>query len=310
MFLLICMKTKRMGFGAKIKRAIKNPEIAIKGTYQKIDQSAGKAIFGNTVGMKHNLRGTINLMKNTRSNIKSNDPLIEQFKANGYLKLEFNYDKSLIDKIRTKYDKMIEDDKFSYGSGQHNGKFYKRQLIDAHLSIPELSSLLTDELIKIVEQYYGGYFHVVRIDLWRNYHIPPEFQQNDLISNVWHCDNRKTDRLKLFVNLSDVTEKDGPFHLQSIPRTKELMKMKFNNRVDYGIQMEVLEDPKHVVKFTGPSGSAILGNTTTCLHKAGNPQTTRDMIQFLFRSSEKPLSKDWIKDVIHVGPDAINTTEE
>jgi len=62
------MKERIMGFGSKIKRAIKNPEKAIKGTYHKIDQSAGKAIFGNTVGMKHNLNGTINLLKNNPSN--------------------------------------------------------------------------------------------------------------------------------------------------------------------------------------------------------------------------------------------------
>ena len=299
-----------MGFGTKIKRAINNPEIAIKGTYHKINQSAGKAIFGNTVGIKHNLYGNINFIRNSRSDLKSKDPIIEQFKSDGYLKLEFKYDKSLIDKIRAKYDKIIEDDKFSFGSGLHNGKFYKRQLIDPHISIPELSSVLTDELIRIIEQYYGGYFGVIRIEVWRTYHIPPELQKMDLISNSWHCDNRKTDRLKFFVNLSDVTENDGPLHLQSTKRTKELMKMKFNHREDYGIPMEILEDPKHVVKLTGPAGSATLANTTTCLHRAGNPQTTRDMIQFMFRSSKEPLSKDWIKEVKHVGPDSIESTEE
>jgi len=299
-----------LGFGAKIKRAIKNPEAAIKGTYQKIDQSTGRAIFGNTGGLKHNISGSINLMKNSRYNLKSNDPITEQFKTNGYLKLEFKYDRSVIDKIRTKYDKMVEDDKFSFGSGQYDGKFYKRQIIDPHLNIPETLTLLTDEIVELIKQYYGGYFQVVRIDMWRTYFIPPELQEKDLISNKWHCDNRKIDRLKLFVNLSDVTEKDGPLHVQSIPRTKEIMKMKFGHREDYQIPMEFLEDPKHVVKFTGQAGSAIFANTTTCLHRAGNPQNTRDIIQFMFKSSDKPLSKDWVKDVLHIGPDAVGSTEE
>ena len=304
------MKERIMGFGSKIKRAIKNPEKAIKGTYHKIDQSAGKAIFGNTVGMKHNLNGTINLLKNNQFNVKSHDPVIQQFRTNGYMKLNFNYDKSLIDKIRTKYEKMIEDDRFSFGSGQHDGKYHKRQIIDAHLNILELSALITDDVIEIVKQYYGSNFQVVRIDLWRTYHISQEIMDKDLISNRWHCDNRKTDRLKLFINMAKVTENDGPFHLQSIPRTKDLMKLNFGHREDYGVPMEVIEDPKYVVKFIGPPGSAVFANTTTCLHRAGNPQTTRDIIQFLFRSSRDPLSPNWFKEVMHVGPDMINTTEE
>jgi hypothetical protein len=88
------------------------------------------------------------------------------------------------------------------------------------------------------------------------------------------------------------------------------MKLNFGHREDYGVPMAVMEDPKHVVKFIGPPGSAIFANTTTCLHKAGNPQATRDMIQFLFRSSKEPLSKNWFKEVMHVGPDMVNTIEE
>jgi hypothetical protein len=88
------------------------------------------------------------------------------------------------------------------------------------------------------------------------------------------------------------------------------MKMNFGHREDYQIPMEILEDPKHVVKFTGQAGSAIFANTTTCLHRAGNPQNTRDILQFMFKSSDKPLPKDWVKDVLHVGPDAVESTEE
>ena len=281
----------------------------MKGTYWKIDQSAGKKLFGNTVGLKHNISGSINLT-NSKSGINSDDPTIQKFRTNGFLSLGVKYDKSLMEIIREKYKKMIEDDNSSFGTGSHEGKFFKRQIIDPQFSIPEVELILTEEMINIIKQYYGGNFHVVRVDAWRTYHIPKELQDNDLISNRWHCDNRKTDRLKLFVNLSDVTENDGPLHLQSIPRTKELIKQNFKNRLDYGVSNEVMEDPKHVVKCTGTLGSAFFANTTTCLHRAGNPQSTRDILQFLFRSSKEPMDADWIKKVIHVGPDYIDSTEE
>ncbi len=298
-----------MGIGSKIKRAIKNPNKTVKGAYWKIDQSTGKTFFGNTVGLKHNISGSLKLMS-SHSDLKSNNPIIEQFRSQGFLSLGVKYEESLIEKIRTKCEKMIEDDNLSYASGPYEGKFFKRQIIDPQINIPEVESILSEEMIDIIKQYYGRNFHVVRVDLWRTYHIPTEIQENDLISNRWHCDNRKTDRLKLFVNLSNITENDGPLHLQSIPRTKELMKQKYKNRLDYGVPMEVMEDPKHVVKCTGPPGSTFFANTTTCFHKAGNPQNTRDMVQLLFRSSKEPMDKDWMKKVIHVGPDSIDTTEE
>lgn len=294
---------------SKIKRAVKNPNKTVKGLYWKMDQYVGKTLFGNTVGLKHNILGKMNLVEN--SSFKSDDPIIKQFRKNGFLDLGIKFDESLIDKIRIKYNKMIEDDKFSFGSGGiANEKYFKRQIINPQFNIPEVESILNEEIINYVQCYYGGNFHVVRVDLWRIYHIPEKYQNSDLISNRWHCDNRKTDRLKLFVNLSDVSEKDGPLHLQSIPRTKELMKMKFNNRLDYGIPDEVMEDPKYVVRCIGPAGSTFFANTTTCLHKAGNPQNTRDIIQLLFRSSKEPFDKDWINRVIHVGPDQLDTIEE
>jgi hypothetical protein len=298
-----------VGITSKIKRAIKNPNKTIKGTYSKIDQNAGKKLFGNTVGLKHNLHGTLN-KANVGDSVKSNDPQIMQFQKNGYISLGVKYDEKLVESIKQKYDKMIENDKFSFGSGIDKEKIFKRQIIDPHINIPEVESILTEEMIDMIKGYYGGNFHVVRVDLWRTYHIPKELQENDLISNRWHCDNRKTDRLKLFVNLSDVSENDGPLHLQAIPRTKELMKMNFKNRLDYGVSNQTMEDPNHVIKCTGEKGSAFFANTTTCLHKAGNPDNTRDIIQFLFRSSKEPLDTDWIKRVIHVSPDHIDTVEE
>jgi len=102
-----------MGIGNKIKNAIKNPNKAIKGTYYKFDQSAGKKFFGNTVGLKHNLSGSRNLMKYSHSNLKSTNPITEEFRTQGFLNMGLAYGQSLIEQIKTKYDKMIEDDNFS-----------------------------------------------------------------------------------------------------------------------------------------------------------------------------------------------------
>ena len=50
----------------------------------------------------------------------------------------------------------------------------------------------------------------------------------------------------------------------------------------------------------GPAGTSFLGNVTRCLHKAGIPEKghVRDQIQFFIESSDVPLPKDWIKNVV------------
>ena len=54
-----------MIMNSKIKRAVKNPNKTVKGLYWKMDQYVGKTLFGNTVGLKHNILGKMNLVENS-----------------------------------------------------------------------------------------------------------------------------------------------------------------------------------------------------------------------------------------------------
>ena len=71
--------------------------------------------------------------------------------------------------------------------------------------------------------------------------------------------------------------------------------MGFKGRHDYGLPIEVVEDPKHVVKLVGPPGTAVLCNPQLCLHRADIPAKgqIRDIIEFRFRPSNKPLDENW-----------------
>jgi hypothetical protein len=263
----------------------------------------GKMLFGNTAGLQNNFTGTIKKILLTRTNKefdKSINTLATELKNKGYLKLECPYDNSLIKGIKTKYDNMIEDDKYSSLGSEYEGKVYSRFFFHAHKYIQELAYLLTNDIISIIEAYYGGYFKVKHVTFWRNYYVPAELvTKKEMFSNNWHCDRRETDILKLFVNLSDVADKNGPFHIQSRKRTKELIKGGFGTRADYKLPVEVLEDPNYVVKGTGPIGTVMIANTEVCLHRAGTPDKGefRDMIQFQFVPSKKPLPSDWINEV-------------
>ena len=267
-----------------------------------IDDTASKVIYGNVAGFRENLAGRRKL-SSTRSKLnidKSKEPLIKELKKNAVLGLGNPYDKSLLEIIQKKYNSIIENEEHSYVRTEYKGKVYSRTPKLAHKNIPELSQLLTEDIIQLIEGWYNGHFQVRYLICWRNYHVPPEVvKEAETFSDRWHCDRRNTDIFKLFVNLSDVTDKDGPFHIQTISRTKELLKMGFRSRHKYNVSNETLLDPNRVIKAVGSVGTALLCNTELCLHKAGIPEKGhfRDIIQFQFIASKTPLADNWIEKI-------------
>ena len=278
-----------MGFGRRIKHL-----------YHRVDYSTGKKLFGNATGVKNNLTGSLKKAQGGSSiEIGEGDPRINELRAKQHIILNNQYDEKLIEIIRSKYNELIENDEKSYVTGTFEGKCYSRHITRAHEQIKELAGLLTDEIKEIVKGYYQGKFNVRYLGVWRNYHVPKEIQaKTELFSNNWHCDNRSTEYLKLFITLEDITEDDGPFHIMSQQRTKELMKLGYGTRVDYNLADEVINDPNHVTKITGKAGIAYLANPQLCLHRAGNPSKShkRDVILFVFGPSSELLSDNWLEN--------------
>jgi len=270
--------------------------------YRRVDYLVGKKLFGNTVGVKNNLAGTA--MKVRRAKIldgnEATNNLVSELKSKQFLMLDHPYEDELINSIRTKYNQMIENDESSYVTGQLDGKVYSRHIREPWKHIPELEKLITGYISNILREYYNGYFNVRLIEMNRNYHIPMELQDNELFSNHWHCDNRSTEFLKIFVCISDVTEENGPFHCIPPQRTKELIKKGFGTRVDYNLPIEEIEDPKYLVKAIGKAGDAYFANPQMCLHKAGNPapEKYRDIIHIVFGPSSKPLPENWLSTFV------------
>lgn len=149
-----------------------------------------------------------------------------------------------------------------------------------------------------MEGYYQSYFDIKYIEGWRNKHVPKSVEnKSELFSNHWHCDNRSTEYLKLFIPLNNLTTDDGPFHIMSLQRTKQLMKSGFGSRDEYNLEDSLINDPNHVKKITGEVGMAYFGNPQMCLHRAGVPSEGhwRDMINFVFAPSKTPLNEDWFE---------------
>ncbi|WP_253739230.1 phytanoyl-CoA dioxygenase family protein [Halohasta salina] len=271
------------------------------------DKKIGRRLFNNTNGVINNTVGRTKIAKaRLLSDYKTNtSSQVRQLRSEGYVSLGKIADDEKISSIQQQYDELL-DSEHSYALREYDGDVYSRSVTKIHQRIPELGDLLTDEIKDIVRDYYGSYTSVKTLHAWRNYHASQEvLEETEIYSDSWHCDGILTDVVKLFINLSDVTEETGPFHVLPRDKSRELIDQGYErNREE---MPDEVVDEEHVKRAIGPAGTAMLCTTWNCFHRAGHiaEGNTRDMIQFQFVPSSGPLSDDpaeWLKDVqIHPG---------
>lgn len=266
--------------------------------FNKIDISIGRKLYGNTTGFIHNIQGQKKVLSEVDETVEKTEPQLYSLIKNGFTKFPIQYDESLIKSLQNKFQSLIENNTFSFATSGHEEKDFARIIRDPNKNFPEISELITKDVLAFLSKYYKSSFTISNIHCGRNYYVPLEIRKKfETFSNFWHNDKDPISQIKYFVYLTDVTEKDGPFHVQTKDRTAELIKMGFGNRFDYKLSQDILEDPKHVTKMTGPAGTSFFGSAPLCLHRAGDPEKDhfRDLIQFVFDSSEKPIEENWIE---------------
>ena len=179
-----------------------------------------RLIYGNIAGLLNNFFPLRELKKlqNTSNVSLQQIPLAataaaELLHKEGAYLIKSNYTEELLKTIHKKYIEMIGND--LYSTPLPNG--CSRHLKDPDKNIPELKELLSTQLQEILMAYYGCYFTISEINVWRNLHVPAintatENTKYDVFSNTFHHDTVARTSLRLFVLLSDgVTKNSGAF---------------------------------------------------------------------------------------------------
>jgi hypothetical protein len=276
-----------------------------------LSRSLGQGVFGHKTGFGPGLklRNEIRTLSKECEfdNSAGSSPLLQDPK---YVhSLSQFYDDELIETLQTKFDRALENGDAHWRS-EHEGDVYSEDIRTAgngskqyfRENVPEITQLLSDELLQIIRDYYqsrfGTHFYPDFAVIRRNRHVPDRLvDSTELFSNYWHSDGKEIDVLKLFVNLTDVTEEHGPFHVISRSDTKKLYGFRYNREED-GVPDEKVERNANVIKATGESGHAMLANTCLNLHRAGNPAkgNHRDIIIIRFRAASKEFNSDWLEE--------------
>lgn len=279
-----------------------SPELAKKYSkkrvlYNKIDFALGKKIYGSTVGFMNNFKNGKDILTKPNEKVKNTNPELYSLIKNGFTSFPSQYDESLIKNLQKKYQILMNDDNHSFTHSKSKEYDFGRMIRDPSIIFPEISQLITKDVLALVGEYYNTNFIISNIQCARNYPVPIEIRKEfETFSNFWHQDKDPVSQCKYFVYLSDVSEADGPFNVLTKKRTKELINSGFGNRDNNKISQEILEDPINLTKMMGPAGTSFFGCPPLCLHRAGDPEKGhfRDMVQFTFKSSDSPLPENWI----------------
>lgn len=294
------MKKDRKGY---LKKGIQNPRNAWYVVRANLEIIGSRIFFKNTAGFRHNMMGreTEKKLMQIKKEFQvrdPNNPAISSLKKNGFANLKYLFDENKLHQIITKYNKLIDDDDYSFiRSKTSDGNVSSRMINKAFEVFPEVKDLITEDIVKMIEDYYKSHFQIIHVMMWRTYHVPEKLNlEKEQYGSNWHCDGDNTTITTFYTNMTNVDESDGPLHFQSIDRTKELIKKGYKSRHDYNLSPQVLEDPDLVLKHTGSKGSTVWVNTQFCLHRAGIPEPGhyRDMLQLRFIPSEEALHNDWL----------------
>lgn len=155
------------------------------------------------------------------------------------------------------------------------------------LDYPELLiDMLDRAVLDAAARYLGTVPRLEGAVLWWT---PPN--QSTDSSQQWHIDELAMRQVKILLNCSDVAEDCGPLNFLPAARSDQLRaEMRHRRgRVDEAALMGLL-DSDEVMQATGPAGSAVMLDSSRCLHfgSRGN-QRDRLVLAFHFLPADAPV---------------------
>jgi hypothetical protein len=249
-----------------------------------------KLIYGNSAGLRQNFGARRELRRlrerfTDDGHILDAPPYVQQAAAlsdRGYLQVPSTADTAVLAAVRSRVVECMESSASSVASGNGATRF----VVDPLREIPQLRALLTEELSRVIAQYYRCALRVESVRIWRNYHVPGiDADTDDRYSNTFHHDNCPVSGLRVFVLLNDgVTRQTGALRFHDKATSRRLMRSLgyFHRNAMPSWMRRRLVDAQSLRYFEGNLGDTCICNTQECLHAASVPRlgAYRDMLQF------------------------------
>ena len=220
-------------------------------------------------------------------NLNQADDDIRSFHENGYLKPNLNF-KNEASKLMETLDEnrsINQKAKIQFLLNDHSKDIIRNILKSSKFQL----------LKNKIENYFNLKMYLINVEVSRNFPLDKKIEHNtNVYSNNYHVDYYIMNYFKMFINLQDVDETQGPMNLYSKKNSKKFINSnKYKNRSNYELKNE---KELGVIKNTGSIGDLFICSTPQCLHRASSPEIgkKRDMLflSFAVTSETDNLNND------------------
>ena len=223
-------------------------------------------------------------------NSKINDNEIKQFHKSGFTKIDISLKKE-IEEYKDKFflnDQELKDNKKSVNLELNDND-------KKNLSIKIKQKLLP--FIKKLENYFNCDVIISDIKTSRNYNHKDALDlDEEHFSNHFHQDSYIMTYNKIFINLMDINENDGPLEIIARENKNSFIKsFKYKHRRNY----DLFGDKNLINKNVGKIGDCCLFSSPQIFHRAGVPRNYRDNMQIILVTVPRKYSEglDKIDDI-------------
>jgi hypothetical protein len=236
----------------------------------EINKNFGLKLFNNPNTLNYNLFNYF--LKRKIANRINNDDLIKNYYELGFIKPKLNFS-SLANYI----NENLKQNKFEQQKDlSNNYSIYLDVNEDLKKKIRKYISEDFKEILDKLKFYYHNDIIVSNIEIKRNfgikdtshYTLNKREKKDEFYNMYFHCDYYTMNYFKLFINLQEITDEDGPLTFYSIKDTKKFVKeSNFLNRTEYkNISLN------NEIENCGTLGDCLILNTPQCIHRAGIPK--------------------------------------
>ena len=210
-----------------------------------------------------------------------NDKEILQFHKSGFTKIDISLKKE-IEEYKDKF--FINDQNQKENLKKVPLELDKNYKKDLAIKIKKKLS----PLLKKLEKYFNCEVFLSDIEIWRNYNHNESLNLNVThFGDHFHQDSYTMTYSKIFVNLMDISENDGP--LEVIPRENRNSFVKSFNYKDMN-NYNLSGDKTLIKKNVGKIGDCCLFSSSQIFHRAGVPKNYRDNMQIILVTVPKKFS--------------------
>ena len=206
----------------------------------------------------------------------SNKNLALDLLNNGVYVLNSVKNKQLMSEICKDSKQKFECNAYLENSLKSNGLI---RLKDSSINIDKLVNIFDfTEVDSLIKDYFKSDYYIYSSDVYRT--IPINNQSKPFDSTDWHFDNTSFDMLKVFVYLTDVSEKTGALKLANRNISNYIKDKGIFLRDDIHKYSADIEKEKLIIE--GDAGTIIFFTPQANMHKATIPEYSyRDAAVFL-----------------------------